>query len=108
MKQTKRDDFYPHYHKAVVVYQVGVANVFEVECFNMADFGRDARRMLQSDFNSCEWFARGLGAAGWHVSSMFCNQAGDIVNAKWSDYLPYAPFFDSMNPVFVKVLKEYD
>lgn len=85
--------------RAVLVYQAGIANVFEVDCFNMADYGRNARRLLQHAFSPCEFFARGLGAAGWVVRSATCNQAGDIVSAPWSDDLEQAPFSDSFAPV---------
>jgi hypothetical protein len=86
--------------KAVLVYQAGIANVFEVTSFNMSDFGRDARRIMQNAFGPCEWFARGLVAAGWTVCSAHCNEAGDIAGRKWTEDLPEAPFFDSMHPVY--------
>ena len=86
--------------KAVLVYQAGIANVFAVTAFNMADYGRNAVRLLQADFRACEWFAKGLAAAGYLVASAHCNQAGDIAHAKWSDELPDAPFFDKMCPVY--------
>jgi len=85
--------------KAVLVYQVGIANVFAVESFNMADFGRDARRLLQADFRACENFARGLQAAGVKVANATCNQAGDIARARWSENLEDAPFSASFQPV---------
>jgi hypothetical protein len=84
---------------AVLVYQAGIANVFGVRCLNLDDYGREAQRLMQSDFRSCEHFARGLGAAGVIVRSAHCNQAGDIVNAHWSDDLDDAPFSDKFNPV---------
>ena len=86
--------------KAVLVYQAGIANVFEVECFNMVSFGRDAKRLLQSDFRTCESFASGLKAAGVKVTSVHCNMAGDIVDAKWNDDLSEAPFSDQFHPVY--------
>jgi len=66
--------------RAVLVYQAGIANVFQVESFNMANYGRDARRLLQSDFRTCEAFARGLVAAGVRVTSAACNRAGDVAD----------------------------
>jgi len=86
--------------KAVLVYQAGIANVFAVDSFNMADYGRNAKRLLQDAFGPCEWYARGLAYAGIKVCSMHCNQAGDIMAAKWSDNLEDAPFFDKMCPVY--------
>lgn len=85
--------------KAVLVYQAGIANVFSVSSFNMSDFGRDARRLLQADFHSCECFARGLVAAGALVASAQCNQAGDISHSRWSEDLDSAPFSESFHPV---------
>lgn len=90
--------------KAVLVYQAGIANVFAVDCFNLCDFGREARRLLQDDFRACENFARGLAAAGCLVATLHCNQAGDIASAKWSDALDDAPFHDKFRPVFAGVV----
>ncbi len=80
---------------AVLVYQAGIANVFRVRCLNMMPFGRSAKRLLQSDFRTCEAFARGLKAAGVKVAVAACNQAGDIADAYWADGLDDAPFSDN-------------
>ena len=88
---------------AVLVYQAGIANVFKVGCLNMGTTGRNAKRLLQSDFRSCENFAQGLAAAGVKVASAHCNKAGDIVNEKWSTDLEDAPFFKDFRPVWNKV-----
>ena len=85
--------------KAVLVYQASIANVFTVDCFNLNPYGRDAQRIMQSDFRTCESFARGLAFAGFTVQSLACNQAGDIVNAQWSDNLDEQPFSDKFQPV---------
>ena len=86
----------PEEKRAVLVYQAGIANVFQVECFNFAGVsGIDAeerKRMLQSDFRTCEAFARGLAAAGWLIASAHCNVAGDCKNQRWSANLDEAPF----------------
>jgi len=87
-------------NKAVLVYQAGIANVFAVDCLNMADYGRNAVRLMQADFRACENFARGLAAAGVIVASAQCNQAGDIVDSHWSEDLEDAPFSDKFRPVF--------
>ena len=84
---------------AMLVYQAGIANVFSVDSLNLSDFGRDAKRLLQADFRSCENFARGLKAAGVIVKTAACNMAGDIVNAKWSDDLDAQPFSENFNPI---------
>jgi hypothetical protein len=85
--------------RAMLVYQAGIANVFAVDSFNIADYGRNARRLLQHAFSPCEHFARGLAAAGVVVRTAACNQAGDIVNALWSLDLEAQPFSDNFNPV---------
>ncbi len=86
--------------RAVLVYQAGIANVFAVSAFNMSDYGRDAKRLLQGGFLECEWFARGLDAAGIKVCSAHCNMAGDISTQPWSVNLEDAPFFDNMRPIY--------
>lgn len=85
--------------QAFLVYQAGIANVFAVECLNLAPFGREAKRLLQSDFRTAEMFARGLGTAGVTVRTAACNQAGDIINAHWSEDLDEQPFSESFRPV---------
>jgi hypothetical protein len=93
--------------RAVLVYQAGIAHVFAVKSFNMADYGREAKRLKQGAFSECENFALGLAAAGIPVASMHSNMAGDVINQKWSDELPEAPFFDKMRPVWHLVVKPY-
>lgn len=83
--------------RAVLVYQAGIANVFAVTSFNLSDYGRDAERLLQADFGTCESFARGLRAAGVTVKVAVCNQAGDIQAAHWSEDIEAAPFSDKFN-----------
>lgn len=78
---------------AVLVYQCGIANVFET----LADGSRV--RFLQADFDSCYWMARGLKTAGWVVHTMQCNRAGDIIGEAWSADLDAAPFSDRLRVV---------
>ena len=85
--------------KIMLVYQAGIANVFEVRCFNLADYGRGAIRLMQADFSSCEYFAHGLAMAGLTVRTAACNQAGDIVDSHWSEDLEEQPFSDKFHPV---------
>jgi hypothetical protein len=87
--------------KAMLVYQAGIANVFTVQAFNLAPDGREARRVYQGDFRGAEQLARGMGIAGAIVRTAACNQAGDIVNATWSDDLDAQPFSDKFSPVRV-------
>lgn len=81
--------------KAVLVYQGGLANVFQVSCFNLSPYGRDAKRLWQSDFRSAALFAKGLMAAGTIVKVAACNEAGDISERTWTDDLESQPFSDS-------------
>jgi hypothetical protein len=86
--------------KAVLVYQAGIANVFTVDLFTAhAENSRNAKRLLQHTFAACEWFARGLVAAGAEVRTAACNRAGDIVDATWSNNLDEQPFSDSFHSV---------
>lgn len=78
--------------RAMLVYQAGIANVFEVSCFNLAGYGREAIRLMQSDFKTCLAYVRGLGDCGVVVRSAHCNEAGDIVDRPWNDDLSEAPF----------------
>jgi hypothetical protein len=92
--------------RAVLVYQGGIANVFRVKSFNLSDYGRDAERLLQSDFRHCEHFAHGLAAAGVHVGTAACNEAGDIAHSKWTRELDAVPFSRDFHPVFAGVEKD--
>lgn len=83
----------------MVVYQGGIANVFEVESFNLSDYGRDARRIMQADFRSCEIYAAGLGYMGALVHSVYCNEAGDVTHSHWDDNLDNAPFHADFHPI---------
>ena len=90
-------------NKAVLVYQAGIANVFQVETLNFAPNEAGRKRLAQSDFRTCEAFARGLAAAGWTVASAHCNMAGDVTLQRWSANLDQAPFSDKQRPVFNRV-----
>jgi hypothetical protein len=63
---------------AVLVYQVGIANVFDVT-------GPTRRRLVQSDYSTCAAFARGMAAAGALVTTAHCDQAGDIASFDWAE-----------------------
>lgn len=87
------------FKRAMLVYQCGIANVFAVSAFNLADYGRDAVRLMQADFRACENFARGLSAAGVTVRNAACNMAGDVARQPWSDALAEQPFSEHFLPV---------
>ena len=79
---------------AFLVYQAGIANVFQVDCLNLADYGREAKRLYQGDFKSAYSFAKGLQTAGVCVKTAACNMAGDIAQQLWSEDLDAQPFSD--------------
>lgn len=85
--------------RAMLVYQGKIANVFEVECFNLSKYGREAELLLRGCFGECEAFARSLGTAGVTIRTAACDQSGDITNATWSEDLDAQPFTEHYNPV---------
>lgn len=95
----KGDERMRNVKKAMLVYQAGLANVFWVESFNLADYGRDARRLLQADFRTCEVYTQGLMAAGATVRTAACNMAGDIARQLWTGTLENQPWSDKFRPV---------
>lgn len=62
--------------KAVLLYQVGIANVFI-----------DGKRALQHAYSPCEWFCKGLIAAGASFEVKHCDVAGDVASFEdqWKD-----------------------
>ncbi len=69
--------------RAVLVYQVGLANVFMVDPVVGADRIVGRRRMLQADYRSCELYAKGLRDAGSELEVAHCDEAGDVTRADW-------------------------
>jgi hypothetical protein len=84
---------------AMLVYQAGLANVFEVDRFAIKPEHRNAKRLKQADFSACENFANGLAAAGTLVVTAACNMAGDIADREWAFDLDEQPFSDKFKPV---------
>ena len=80
----------------MLVYQVGIANVFQVSAFNLADYGRDARRVYQGDFRTAEAIAHGAWLAGALVKAAGCNEAGDIALRSWTQDIDSLPFRESI------------
>lgn len=68
---------------AFLVYQLGIAEVFQVRCLNLATYGRMAKRLWQGDYTACINICRGLGYAGVVVRTAHCESAGDVTNMKW-------------------------
>jgi hypothetical protein len=78
--------------KAMVVYQGGMANLFEVKCFNLNPFGRNAKSIYQGTFDECNKIAFGMELAGAKIKVAGCNMAGDIQDFQWTDNLDDLPF----------------
>jgi hypothetical protein len=85
--------------KVMLVYQAGLANIFKVKYFNLSPSLREAERILQDDFRTCESVAFGMGLAGAIVRTAACNAAGDIKELRWSDDLNMQPFSNKFRPV---------
>lgn len=83
-----------------VVYQVGIANVFLSENHGQTSAERGMTiRVWQGTFRDAEMIARGYAIANGSVKSMYCNQAGDIIESDWSTEVKSAPFSDLMRTV---------
>ena len=74
--------------KLVLVYQAGIANVFQIQSDGTF------KRILQASFKTCEGFMRGAQFAGADVDVAGCNRVGDIINAAWTRDLDSLPFSD--------------
>lgn len=85
-----------------LVYQAGIANVFETGPFNTADkYSRGfTTRVLQSGFRTAEAFCLGAMAAGASVAVASCNRAGDITGEDWTPGLEDCPFRGDARPVW--------
>jgi hypothetical protein len=66
----------------ILLYQVGIANVFEE--LRKKPY---IKRLLQSDFRTCEQFCRGAQFAGAGITLMHWDHAGDAAQhvASWED-----------------------
>ncbi len=78
--------------RAFLVYQAGIANVFRVDSYNLADSNRNAERIFQGSFQGAVHFCRGLAVAGVGIKTAACNMAGDIRGMVWTDDLDEQPF----------------
>lgn len=90
--------------KVALVYQAGIANLFEVEKFSCeaAERGK-VKRLLQHAFEPCEWFARGAQLAGAECHAFGCNMAGDIKDQEWTRELDSLPFSDKFGCAWMAV-----
>lgn len=86
--------------KFYLVYQAGIANVFERVTWTNGEAATS--RVLQSNFRTCEVFCRGIRFMGGHVIPAWCNKVGDIIDQPWQyDEFFNAPFNDNFAPDFV-------
>lgn len=82
-----------------LVYQAGIANVFEIERFSLYSRCRGkTTRKLQHAFRTCEWYVRGAKDAGAIVRVYSCNVAGDCAEVDWTAGTDATPFRDQANP----------
>ena len=88
--------------KIALVYQAGIANVFEVSAFLTHPIGRETKRIHQASFGDCGTFVKGLLYAGYAVRTYACNQAGDITDSIWSTNLDEQPFSDKFTQITAK------
>ena len=89
-------------NKIALVYQAGIANVFEVSAFLTHPIGRETKRIHQASFGDCGTFVKGLLYAGYAVRTYACNQAGDITDSIWSTNLDEQPFSDQFTRITAK------
>ncbi len=82
------------FENAALVYQSGIANVFEVLNFTYTGQAREARRLYQGDFRGAALYATALGAAGVVVRTSSCNVAGDCAEASWTLGTEGTPFHE--------------
>ena len=84
---------------AALVYQAGIANLFEVSRQRVLPVHRTEHRIAQGDFHTLEAIAYDLMRAGADVQSYACNMAGDVARQVWSSDLSSAPFSSQFHPV---------
>ncbi len=83
---------------AAIVYQAGIANVFELDRTVAVQGYRPVKRLAQGDFRTCEAIAQGLMLAGVDVAVYSCNVAGDVSIHDWTRGLGDCPFRDEARP----------
>ena len=83
--------------KIMLVYQRHIANVFQVDCFNVNPKGRQEKRLTQGTFAECEAFVKGCGAMGAVVRTVHCNvePRHDVARMQWTEDMSTAPGFTS-------------
>lgn len=81
-------------NKFMLVYQNGIANVFRVDKFSRQHEGRNAVRILQTDFMSAQVYCHGVIAGGGEVRVAGLAAAGDISNRTWDSNRDTLPFHE--------------
>jgi len=90
-------------HSFCLVYQAGIANVFEVEhCSPLAKERGETRLIHQGDFDWASAMAQGAAYAGAKVRTYACNKAGNIREIDWSEDLVNQPFSDKFRVIIGK------
>ena len=84
--------------KLMLVYQAGIANVFQVQGFMVDKSATERDRVLQGDFRTCEQFCLGAQYAGAEIAVAACNRAGDIGSDDWTWDVEAQPFSDKFRP----------
>lgn len=83
--------------KFILVYQAGIANLFEVDrLVRHAD--STAVRVFQGAFRTAEAMARGVMLAGAELRIASCNIAGDCSTAEWVRGTGGTPFSYETRP----------
>ncbi len=75
--------------KLAIVYQAGLANVFEVTNFKKPF---RMRRVLQGSFAECERFCQGAEYMGAEIKAFSRNVAGDVSLHAWKEGIEDCPF----------------
>ena len=88
-----------------LVYQGGIANVFK-DVFSTTTITKT--RILQDNFNNCEFFCRGLLQGGQVVRVAWCNEAGDIIDRIWHfGKFEDAPFHDEFGSDLCEIVLNF-
>jgi hypothetical protein len=89
----------PTPRRAMLVYQQGFANVFEVAEFGLTPETHGPARVIRANtYRYCETICEGLELAGWEIRAAACEELGDIADREWQEYRETGPFSSSRSP----------
>ena len=60
-------------NKAMLVYHEYDASVYQVDCLNLCDYGRNAKLLLRDNFDKCWALVEELGRDGIIIRSAICH-----------------------------------